>query len=94
MYCGSADVIYTIPGMKNLALFLLASSALVAQTPPMEELIALARQGPAAPGLKDQIAKTRGARNGVTVWGQDYLFVYRIRPPPSPSPSTASRPCR
>ena len=62
--------------MKKLALFLLASSALLAQTAPMEELIALARQGPAAPGLKDKITKTPSARNGVTVWGQDFLFVY------------------
>ena len=62
--------------MKKLAVFLLASSALLAQTAPMEELIALAREGAAAPGLKEKIAKTPSARNGVTVWGQDFLFVY------------------
>src|SRR5947208_2490143 len=62
--------------MKTLALCLVATSALLAQTPPMEELITLARQGASAPGLKELIAKTPGARNGVTVWGQDFLFVY------------------
>jgi hypothetical protein len=38
-------------------------------------LIDLARQGPAAPGLKDRVAKTLGAKGGNGVWGQDYLFV-------------------
>ena len=61
--------------MKKLVLFLLTSSAALAQAPPLEELIALARQGPAAPGLKDRIAKTLSARGGNAVWGQDYLFV-------------------
>jgi len=61
--------------MKNLVLFLLASSAALAQTSPLEELVALARQGPAAPGLKDRITRTLSARGGATVWGQDYLFV-------------------
>jgi enterochelin esterase-like enzyme len=61
--------------MKKLVLFLLTSSALLAQAPPLEELIALARQGPAAPGLKDRIVKALSARGGNAVWGQDYLFV-------------------
>src|ERR1022692_2376212 len=61
--------------MKNLVLFLLASSAALAQTSPLEELVALARQGPATPGLKDRITRTLSARGGATVWGQDYLFV-------------------
>src|ERR1035438_5234854 len=60
--------------MKNLVLFLLASSAALAQTSPLEELVALARQGPAAPGLKDRITWTLSARGGATVLGQDYLF--------------------
>ena len=50
--------------MKKLVLFLLTSSVALAQTPPLEELIALARQGPAAPGLKDRITKTLSARGG------------------------------
>src|SRR5260370_41128826 len=61
--------------MKKLVLFLLTSSAVLAQSPPLEELIALARQGPAAPGLKDRITKTLSARGGNAVWCQDYPFV-------------------
>ena len=61
--------------MKKLAIALLAASALLAQTAPKEELIDLARQGPSAPMLKEQIANTPGARNGVTIWGQHYLFI-------------------
>ena len=38
-------------------MFLLAWSALPAQTSPLEELIALAREGAGAPGLKDRIAE-------------------------------------
>src|SRR5580698_9300553 len=61
--------------MKKFALLLLASLAAFAQIPPLEELIGIARQGPAAPGLKDRITKTLSARGGTAVWGQDYLFV-------------------
>jgi enterochelin esterase-like enzyme len=61
--------------MKKLVLLLLTASTALAQTPPLEELIALARQGPSTPGLKDHIAKTLSARGGNAVWGQDYLFV-------------------
>ena len=71
--------------MKKLVLFLFTSSALLAQAPPLEELISLARQGPAAPGLKDRITKTLSARGGNAVWGQDYLFVAD-----SPAPVTIS----
>src|ERR1039457_479007 len=60
--------------MKNLVLFLLASSAALAQTSPLGELVALARQGPAAPGLKDRITRPLSPRGGATVWGQGYLF--------------------
>jgi enterochelin esterase family protein len=60
--------------MKKLVLFLLTSSAAFAQAPPLEELISLARQGPAAPGLKDRITKTLSPRGGNAIWGQDYLF--------------------
>ena len=71
--------------MKRFALFLLIVSAALGQTSALEELIAAARRGPAAPGLKDRIAKTLGARGGTAVWGQDYLFVAD-----SPSPVTIS----
>ena len=71
--------------MKKFALLLLASSAAFAQTPPLEELIGIARQGRAAPGLKDGITKTLSARGGTAVWGQDYLFVSN-----SPSPVSIS----
>jgi enterochelin esterase-like enzyme len=71
--------------MKKFALFLLASSAAFAQTSPLEELIGIARQGPAAPGLQERITKTLSARGGTAVWGQDYLFVSN-----SPSPVSVS----
>jgi enterochelin esterase-like enzyme len=74
-----------VPAMKKFALILLASSAAFAQTSPLEELIGLARQGPAAPGLQDRITKTLSARGGTAVWGQDYLFVSN-----SPSPVSIS----
>ena len=61
--------------MKTIASFLLASAAFYAQTPPLEELIETARQGGAAPGLKDQITSTLSPRGGTAVWGQDFLFV-------------------
>jgi enterochelin esterase-like enzyme len=61
--------------MKISAVLLIACSSALAQTSPLEELIALARQGPAAPGLQDRIAKTLSPRGGTAVWGQDYLFV-------------------
>jgi enterochelin esterase family protein len=71
--------------MKKLALFVLASAAAFAQTSSPEGLIALARQGPAAPGLQDRIATVLSAHGGNTVWGQDYLFVSD-----SPAPVTIS----
>ena len=71
--------------MKTFALVLLASSAALAQAPSPEPLIAAARQGPSAPGLKDLVTKTLGARGGQTIWGQDYLFVSS-----SPTPVTIS----
>jgi enterochelin esterase family protein len=61
--------------MNTPVLLLLAASAAFAQSSPLEELIATARQGPAAAGLKDRIAKTLSPRGGSAVWGQDYLFV-------------------
>jgi hypothetical protein len=68
-----------------MALFLLASSAFYAQTPALEELIETARQGAAAPGLKDRISKTLSAKGGTAVWGQDFLFVAD-----APSPASIS----
>jgi enterochelin esterase family protein len=71
--------------MKTFALLLLASMSAFAQASPLEELIALARQGPGAPGLQDRITKTLSARGGTAIWGQDYLFVSN-----SPTPVTIS----
>jgi enterochelin esterase-like enzyme len=70
--------------MKSLYLILLCTAAF-SQTPPLQELINLARTGPNTPGLKDAITKTLGARGGSAVWGQDYLFVTT-----SPTPATIS----
>jgi enterochelin esterase family protein len=83
--CFLIDRMYTGRTMKAFAILLAASSAVLAQPYPLEELIAAARQGPAAPGLKDRITKTLSARGGATVWGQDYLFVTD-----SPAPVTIS----
>jgi enterochelin esterase-like enzyme len=61
--------------MKPAFLILLTASACLGQTSALEDVIATARMGPSAPGLKDKITKTLGARGGTAVWGQDYLFV-------------------
>jgi len=61
--------------MKLTVCFVLASAGVFAQTIPLEELIATARQGPSAPGLKDLITNALSAHGGNAVWGQDYLFV-------------------
>jgi enterochelin esterase family protein len=61
--------------MKRIALLLILAAAAFAQSSPLDELIAAARKGPGAPGLKDLITKTLSPRGGQTVWGQDYLFV-------------------
>ena len=71
--------------MKPIACLILLSTAIFAQTPPLEELIDLARQGPSAPGLKERITKTISPRGGNAVWGQDYLFVAD-----SPSPASVA----
>jgi len=71
--------------MKLAVCFLLVSAAAFAQAPPLEELIATARQGPSAAGLKEAITKTLSPRGGNAVWGQDYLFVAD-----SPSAATVS----
>jgi enterochelin esterase-like enzyme len=71
--------------MKPTVCVLLLSTAIFAQTPPLEELIDMARQGPSASGLKEQITKTLSPRGGNAVWGQDYLFVAN-----SPTPATVS----
>lgn len=71
--------------MKLTVCILLASAGLSAQVAPLEELVETARQGPAAPGLKDLVAKALSPRGGVAVWGQDYLFVAD-----SPSPASVA----
>ena len=71
--------------MKLTVWFLLGAVAAFAQAPPLEQLIETARQGPAAPGLKDLVTKTLSANGGVGIWGQDYLFVTN-----SPTAATVS----
>ena len=71
--------------MKTFLLLVAAGISAFAQTSPLEQLIALARQGPAAPGLQQSITTTLSARGGTAVWGQDYLFVAN-----SPTPVSVS----
>src|SRR5579871_1559198 len=71
--------------MRRFVPLFLMAAAVLGQVPPLEELIATARIGPAAPGLQDRIAKTLSPRGGQAIWGQDYLFVAD-----SPSPVTIS----
>ena len=71
--------------MKKVAMLVLAVTAAFAQPSPLEELIHLARQGPAAPGLQERITKTLSPRGGTAIWGQDYLFIAN-----SPSAVTVS----
>ena len=71
--------------MKFAAILLAAASAVLAQTAPWEELIAAARRGPTAPGLKDLIVHALSPHGGNAVWGQDFLFVAE-----SASPATVS----
>src|SRR6185369_12115606 len=47
---------------------------LFAQT-PIEDAIEAARGGPSAPGLQERLTKIRPTGQGVTIWGQDFLFV-------------------
>lgn len=60
--------------MTRLALLLLASTAIFAQTSPLSDLIETARAGASAPGLKDKITKIL-PNGGAAIWGQDFLFV-------------------
>jgi enterochelin esterase family protein len=71
--------------MKTIVILASAALALQAQAPPIQQLIDIARSGPSAPGLKDQIVKTLGAHGGFNVWGEDYIFVAE-----SPTPATIS----
>ena len=73
-----------ITAMKTFALLVLVGSAF-AQTSPLSDLIALARQGPSGPGLQENITKTLSARGGAAVWGQDFLFVSSSQNPVSVS---------
>ncbi len=73
-----------------LLLTALASLFARAQSPSLAQLIETARQGPAAPGLADSIAKTLSPHGGVAVWGEDYLFVSDLTSAPKNEPVTAS----
>lgn len=61
--------------LPRLALAGLVALCAAAQTHPLETLIETARKGPEAPGLRDLVTKTLGAKGGANVWGQDFLFV-------------------
>ncbi len=60
--------------MKTLAFWCIAAVTLFAQNSPLQEAIESARGGPSAANLQSQIAAVTSARQGVIVWGQDYLF--------------------
>ncbi|HEY3453332.1 MAG TPA: alpha/beta hydrolase-fold protein [Bryobacteraceae bacterium] len=76
--------------VRRLALLALATVCASAQVHPLEQLIETARQGPAAPGLANQIAQTLSPHGGVAVWGGDYLFVSDLTAPPKNAPVSAS----
>jgi enterochelin esterase-like enzyme len=76
--------------MTKLSLFLLVAPLLSSQTHPLEQIITVARQGPAAPGLADLATKTLSPHGGVAVWGQDYLFVSDLTAGPKNEPVSAS----
>ena len=71
--------------LTTLALCLALGTTSYSQDHLLAQLIALARQGPSAPGLPELITKTLSAKGGVAVWGQDYLFVT-----PSSAPASVS----
>ena len=60
--------------MKCVTVCAMVTAAAMAQS-PLADLIEAARKGPGNAELKERIAKTAGAAQGVTIWGQDYLFV-------------------
>jgi len=76
--------------MNKFALLILSASLVFAQAHPLEQLIETARQGPAAAGLADLVAKTLSAHGGVAVWGEDYLFVSDLTAGPKNDPVNAS----
>src|SRR5690242_17366266 len=76
--------------VRRLALLALVSVCASAQVHPLEQLIETARQGPAAPGLANQIAQTLSPHGGVAVWGGDYLFVSDLTAPPKNALVSAS----
>jgi enterochelin esterase family protein len=64
----------------KIPILLLFSALLSGQSFPLQDLIVLARR--ASPALPEAISKTLGAKGGVAVWGEDFLFV--------PDPGTAA----
>lgn len=75
--------------MKSLAVYLLVTSAIFAQTPPAD-LIEAARRGPASPDLKALLTKTTAVTQ-VVIWGQDYLLVAKSAVPVTVSISSPQR---
>ena len=66
--------------MRLFAAFLFCALA-SAQTYPLQQLIEIARGGPASPGLAEMASKILGAKGGVAIWGGDYLFVSDLKNP-------------
>jgi enterochelin esterase family protein len=60
--------------MKILVTYLAMAIAVYAQTPTPAESIEAARKGPASDAMKQRVAGMT-APTGVSVWGQDYLFL-------------------
>ncbi len=79
--------------MKRIAFAILCTAVpecLRAQVHPLQQLIEIARQGPAAPGFADLIGKTLSPHGGTAVWGQDYLFATNLSPDATSAPMQAS----
>jgi enterochelin esterase family protein len=60
--------------MKILVAYLGMAMAVFAQTPTPAESIEAARKGPASDAMKQRVTGMTGP-TGVSVWGQDYLFL-------------------
>ena len=64
--------------MKCLAGVLLCALA-SAQVHPLQQLVDASRTGPSTPGLADLATRVLGAKGGVAIWGEDYLFISDIK---------------
>ncbi len=58
---------------------------------PLEQLIEMARQGPATAGFAEAVTTTLGPHGGTAVWGQDFLFVTDLSSGRDGAPQQASQ---